>query len=100
MSDGTYLAIIAGCAFAAGVLTTSMVFVMLRDVLIERALDRREHEVYGPLLERVERVEARDAARQIRKFQPATDVKARRPAAAIRLDAFPLPPRRRAARRR
>ncbi|MET0702472.1 MAG: hypothetical protein ABWY93_22685 [Mycobacterium sp.] len=59
----TQLWLLFAAAFAGGWLTCSLMVLVLRDRVIDNALARREREIYGPLLERVEaqaeRVEAR-----------------------------------------
>jgi hypothetical protein len=60
----------AGAGFGFGVAVSTATFLMLRDLLIGRALDRREREVYGPLLMRVEHHEAAARARRAAATRP------------------------------
>jgi hypothetical protein len=92
------LVFIAAGFYLGGVFSTSLVFFMFRDHLIEKAIDARERQIYGPLLERVE---ANEMAQRIRRFEPANKPKPIPPpppaatgAEAISLAAFPVQRRR------
>lgn len=81
--------VLLACAafYAFGAASASLAFVIMRETLIERAVDRREREIYGPLLQRVEAQENRARERRqavtraIRVGSPAH----------ISLEQFPIP---------
>ncbi len=75
----------AAC-FVFGVAFACLVLLIMRETFIERAIDRREREIYGPLLERVQAQEIK--AREVRE----AETRAIRVAPVdISLDKFPIP---------